>query len=704
MQLLAALALCLAGQDVDDARLRELIGRLGADFLDEREEARKALEAAGPAAEKALLGALGNADPRVRRSCLLLLVKLSSEAAKPQAAALFKRDEDAAVVDAAFLLLRTLGKKAEDELVAVLSSGSAEQLLGALDSLAQMKSVKAAGPVDKLEADHAEPQVREKAYDVLLALGPAAEGALLKRLDAPEPVRRLRAYAGLKESTNPAVLEAVGKRFVLESEKDGVDAAYDILRGAGPKAEPYFRQALKSLQERAREKAVDGLRALKSAEAIVAVGELFRIDPAETVRRAAGDFLKSHGLRAEDALIGALRAEAPAVRLEAIRLLGEIRSEKPLPEISRRFREGKDKEEHRAAFDYLRRLGAKAERDLLHALADEDKAGIRVPAIQALGAAKSAAAIEPLIEFLGGVDPETKEPARDALVRIGPKAVAGVEAAVAAGRLKKAAADEIRELQDREAVEELLAALVTESGGTGWYEGQFKDLAAFGKARAMPVLLRMLREPAYLWRLRDLRSREVQERYEEVLRELAVMALGELGDAAALDPLRAALAEPQLPGRGSLREEIVVSLYRLGERKSFDEYVATTTKEAETALAAGRSSDGSNLYFSEGLVLNRVGRRAEAAVAYQRILKIWSEPPAGEEDRVTFANAHYNLACLSALDGKAGEAVAWLGKAVRAGFKDRDWILKDKDLDGIRGDAGYQALLADDALFEKAEK
>ena len=701
MHLLTALLLGLAAQDVDDARLRELIGRLGADFLDEREEARKALEEAGASAEKPLIGALSNADPRVRRSCLLLLVKLSSEAAKPRAAAIFKQDDDAAVVEAAFLLLRTLGKKAENELIDVLSTGSVEQLMGALDSLAQMKSEKAAGPVDELEAKHAENTVREKAYDVLLALGPAAEGPLLKRLDAPEPARRLRAYAGLKDSKSPAVLEAVGKRFVLETEKDGVDAGYDILRAAGAKAEPYFHLALKSLQERAREKAVDGLRALKSVEGIAPVGELFRADPAEPVRRAAGDFLKAQGLKAEDALIAALQSPTALVRLEAIRLLGEIRSEKPLPEISRLFREGKDKEEHRAAFDYLRRLGAKAERDLLFALADEDKSGIRVPAIHALGAAKSAAAVEPLLEFLGGIDPETKEPARDALVRIGPKAMAAVEASVAAGRLKKAAADEIRDLQDREAVEELLAALVTEAGGTGWFEGQFKDLAAFGKARATPTLLRMLKESNYPWRLAE--RREKVPDYERLLRELAVMALGELGDAAAVEPLRAALADPPLPGGGGIKEEIIVALHRLGEKKPFEDFVAATTKEAEAALAAGRRPDACNLFFSEGLVLNRVGRRSDAAAAYRRIVKLAEEGAAGGEIDV-LANAFYNLACISALEGKAGDAVGWLGKSVRAGFKDRDWILKDKDLDGIRGDAAYKALLADDALFEKAEK
>ena len=99
-----------------------------------------------------------------------------------------------------------------------------------------------------------------------------------------------------------------------------------------------------------------------------------------------------------------------------------------------------------------------------------------------------------------------------------------------------------------------------------------------------------------------------------------------------------------------------------------------------------------------------MGRRADAAAAYLRIVDIVQKAPpdAGEVD---FAgNALYNLACLKALDGKKAESVEWLDKAVRAGFKDREWIKRDKDLDGIRGEAGYKALLADDALFEKSEK
>lgn len=696
-------AVLLAAQDVDEARLKELIGRLGGDFLDEREEARKGLEEAGKGAEKALVAALSHGDPRVRRGCLLLLVKLSTGAALPRAAALFKSDEDAGVVDAAFTLIRALGKAAESELLDALDAPSAEHRSGAVKALGEMKSAKAAPKLDVMEEKDADGGVREEALSVLLTLGEAAEPALLKRLDAADEARRVRAYTGLKDSKSPDVLKAVGLRFATETSKECVDLAYDILRAAAAKAEAHFVAALKSPQERAREKAVDGLKALKSAGAISAVGELFRDDTSEPVRKAASEFLKAQGLKAEDVLVAALKGKTPAVRLEAIRALGEIRSEKPMPEISGLFREDKDPDTHRAAFDYLRRLGAKAEKDLLFALDDPDKANIRVPAIQALGAAKSELAIDRLIEFMGGIDGDTKDPARDALVRIGPKAISAVEKAVEGGRLRRAAADQVRELVDREGVEAILAGLITDEGGTGWFPGQFHELEAFGKSRAAPVLIRMIREPAYGWRIVE--RREKIGEYDRLLRELAVMALGEFGDASAVEPLKAALAEQPASGLAStLREEIIVALYKLGDKKPVSDFLETSLREGEASLKAQRRDAACDAFFAQGLVLNRVGRRDDAAKAYLRVVEVVekSPPDAGEVEYL--GNAFYNLACLKSLDGKKAESVEWLAKAVKAGFKDRDWIQRDKELDAIRGEESYKALLSNDALFEKPDR
>ena len=96
------------------ARFKDAVGRLAADFLEDREAARKELEAAGPAAEKALVEALEHPDHRVRRVSLDLLAGLKAKSALPAARRLYKSDEDDATVDSAFRLLRALGADAED--------------------------------------------------------------------------------------------------------------------------------------------------------------------------------------------------------------------------------------------------------------------------------------------------------------------------------------------------------------------------------------------------------------------------------------------------------------------------------------------------------------------------------------------------------------------------------------------------------------
>ena len=53
----------------------------------------------------------------------------------------------------------------------------------------------------------------------------------------------------------------------------------------------------------------------------------------------------------------------------------------------------------------------------------------------------------------------------------------------------------------------------------------------------------------------------------------------------------------------------------------------------------------------------------------------------------------YNVACLYALEGKADEAIAGLETAIRAGIGDREWVAHDPDLDSLRGDPRFQALV-----------
>jgi serine/threonine protein kinase/tetratricopeptide (TPR) repeat protein len=52
----------------------------------------------------------------------------------------------------------------------------------------------------------------------------------------------------------------------------------------------------------------------------------------------------------------------------------------------------------------------------------------------------------------------------------------------------------------------------------------------------------------------------------------------------------------------------------------------------------------------------------------------------------------YNVACVYALAGLAGDALACLDKAIQNGFGHREWLDNDSDLTSLRGDPRFQAL------------
>ena len=56
--------------------------------------------------------------------------------------------------------------------------------------------------------------------------------------------------------------------------------------------------------------------------------------------------------------------------------------------------------------------------------------------------------------------------------------------------------------------------------------------------------------------------------------------------------------------------------------------------------------------------------------------------------------AYYCLGCWYALEGQKTKAFEYLDKAFEKGFKDREWIEGDKDLEGLRGDARYGKMMA----------
>ena len=57
------------------------------------------------------------------------------------------------------------------------------------------------------------------------------------------------------------------------------------------------------------------------------------------------------------------------------------------------------------------------------------------------------------------------------------------------------------------------------------------------------------------------------------------------------------------------------------------------------------------------------------------------------------ATAHYNLACSLALLKRKAAALRSLREAVSLGYTDFDWMQQDPDLDGLKSDPGFSALL-----------
>ncbi len=58
------------------------------------------------------------------------------------------------------------------------------------------------------------------------------------------------------------------------------------------------------------------------------------------------------------------------------------------------------------------------------------------------------------------------------------------------------------------------------------------------------------------------------------------------------------------------------------------------------------------------------------------------------------ATAHYNLACSLALCRRKADALRMLTTAIELGYRDRDWMAQDPDLEGLKSHPKFVALLA----------
>lgn len=101
--------------------------------------------------------------------------------------------------------------------------------------------------------------------------------------------------------------------------------------------------------------------------------------------------------------------------------------------------------------------------------------------------------------------------------------------------------------------------------------------------------------------------------------------------------------------------------------------------------AAAAGMDHGLLHFRFGYALHVTGNPAEALPHHQKAAQL--PLPALRID------ALYNCACACALLGRKDEAIAWLERAVDAGFKDLKQVRSDTDLDSLRADPRFVAIV-----------
>jgi tetratricopeptide (TPR) repeat protein len=183
------------------------------------------------------------------------------------------------------------------------------------------------------------------------------------------------------------------------------------------------------------------------------------------------------------------------------------------------------------------------------------------------------------------------------------------------------------------------------------------------------------------------------------------MALGEIGGEGALPALRSFLGDQvQMRLSGRIQEETLVALYRQGDRIPLENHLRETRQSVDDMLkleSGDSRSDACDQLFSLGLLYNRIQKNDDAAKVYLELLEAVDKYKLEKARERNVSSTYYNLACLSSIRGERAKAVEWLEKSVRAGYVNRAWIKKDRDLDAIRNEEGYKKILADDALFER---
>lgn len=161
-------------------------------------------------------------------------------------------------------------------------------------------------------------------------------------------------------------------------------------------------------------------------------------------------------------------------------------------------------------------------------------------------------------------------------------------------------------------------------------------------------------------------------------RRARVIELERLGGPQAIPALRALLREE---ASDEVRAVAAIGLFRQGDAAGA-EWLALHGGQIPLVRLSKR--DLSAIFMDQGLRYLTLSRFERAEREFKQVLEL--EP--------TNEVAWYNLACTYSRWGKLDEAIEHLRGAIEHGFDDVSHMEKDTDLDPLRGDPRYRALIA----------
>jgi tetratricopeptide (TPR) repeat protein len=309
---------------------------------------------------------------------------------------------------------------------------------------------------------------------------------------------------------------------------------------------------------------------------------------------------------------------------------------------------------------------------------------LRMTAVELLARLKQPEVIFTILEMLEDPSPVIKRSAARAFESYGAELLAEVNQLMKSGKLDPDKLPEkLMARLYRSAVLDLFKKLESEGGQ---YPSQYAAVAKLGP-RAVPAILSLLEEC-----LQRQQSRTNLGNSGRIIVQI-LNAAPEINDKRLTDRLEKMIKETNVTP--SFRQLLAVSLARLGVETYYNEIL-------NSLLAQADEKENDYAFCSQlAMMYHRVGKYGKSEEWFSK--SVDAAKAAGAPQGIPY----YNLACAQAMGKKADKAVETLKTAVKEGYNDFDWVVKDKELDPIRAHPGYIKLLKEHSpehLPKEAEK